>query len=514
MTDGPFSRIHFFQGFFTTEDDWNEAERYHVEKRKLHNRYFHAPGVVPGHADELRVTGRGRGDLSVEVGAGYAIDSNGHDILVPEKQIRTIDKGDFKLPGTLYLVLRYVEELDDFRVNKRNPDYQGHARIAEGYKLEFTNIEPTSEVEIARVFLTKDARRITDAADAMNPGENEIDLRYVRHAGVAGARLSPMLMWRLNEAIQQEKQILAHLARVKKIISAQDAFHAVITLEMLLKTSFVDHSNIWDLLQTVTSLEWDVVNEVDTRVPDLSAAKEFAAFKKNVDILRGLVVERRRTDEGLEKVIAYLMKSCEALSVLLTVVRSEAIEVTAMADAPQTGAVLEGGIAFEDIKKRSEPFTESLVVDGKEWKLVDMIDVLEADSEEAHEFAIKEAKDTWRTRQKLRYPDGTVIEDKGIAHEGGWCEFKVKNLTAHKDLVIIRRMDYVHGDYQAEIHVNNQRLDRILDCKGDDRKYRWRNWPFVIPAQHISTDTIHVKQVMLTADRDINMFRYWFYQPK
>ena len=31
-----YKRINFFKGFLTTESDWNEAEKYHVEKRKLH----------------------------------------------------------------------------------------------------------------------------------------------------------------------------------------------------------------------------------------------------------------------------------------------------------------------------------------------------------------------------------------------------------------------------------------------------------------------------------------------
>jgi hypothetical protein len=206
-------------------------------------------------------------------------------------------------------------------------------------------------------------------------------------------------------------------------------------------------------------------------------------------------------------------------------IRPDVIEVKAMdgaIQAPTVGqapagasgaAVIEGGMTFEDIKVYSGEFTASLIVDGKEWRLVDMIAVLDPDSEKIHDFQIKEAEDTYRTRQKLRYPDGTVIEDTGIAHEGGYSEFKVKGLTPHQDVVMIRRMDFVRGDYQAEIHVNGQRLDRVLDCRGEDRKFRWRNWPYVIPAQHISTNQITVKQVMLTADRDINMFRYWFYQP-
>src|SRR5687768_15440743 len=114
MGQAPFKRINFFKGFLTTEQDWNDAERYHVEKRKLHNRMFHAPGIVPANGDECRVTSRGRGDLSVEIGSGYAIDGQGNDILVPEKQIKTINPGDFKLPQMIYVVLRYSEDFTDF----------------------------------------------------------------------------------------------------------------------------------------------------------------------------------------------------------------------------------------------------------------------------------------------------------------------------------------------------------------------------------------------------------------
>ena len=58
-----FKRINFFKGFLTTEHDWNDAERYHLEKRKLHNRLCHAPGVVSGYAGELRVNARARRSL-------------------------------------------------------------------------------------------------------------------------------------------------------------------------------------------------------------------------------------------------------------------------------------------------------------------------------------------------------------------------------------------------------------------------------------------------------------------
>ena len=44
-----YKRINFFKGFLTTEKDWNDAEKYHIDKRMLHNRLFHSPGVAMGY---------------------------------------------------------------------------------------------------------------------------------------------------------------------------------------------------------------------------------------------------------------------------------------------------------------------------------------------------------------------------------------------------------------------------------------------------------------------------------
>jgi hypothetical protein len=134
-------------------------------------------------------------------------------------------------------------------------------------------------------------------------------------------------------------------------------------------------------------------------------------------------------------------------------------------------------------------------------------------SEEAHSLAIHDAKDAYRSRQKLKYPDGTVIEDVGRAHVGGNTTYTVKNLTPGKELAVVRRMDYVYGDYELEFIVDGKSAG-ICSCAGTDRVHRWRNWPYVIPGELVGKATVQVKQVANTAERDINMFRYWFYQPK
>ena len=124
-------RINFFKGFLTTEKDWNDAERYHIDKRMLHNRMMHAPGVVMGQAGDLKVAARARGDLSVEILPGYGIDGAGHDLHLTDTVIKTINPEEFRLPQTIYFVLRYYEELTDFIAYKENLEYKGHRRVLE-----------------------------------------------------------------------------------------------------------------------------------------------------------------------------------------------------------------------------------------------------------------------------------------------------------------------------------------------------------------------------------------------
>ena len=151
--------------------------------------------------------------------------------------------------------------------------------------------------------------------------------------------------------------------------------------------------------------------------------------------------------------------------------------------------------------------------DGLTWVLVDEIKILDNDSESKHAFNIKEARDSYRSRQKLKYPDGTVLEGVGRAHVGGYAEFKVLNITAGRPVVVLRRMDYVYGDYELELGVNGKKVG-VVSCVGTDRVHRWRNWPALIAAENVTDANLIIRQQSITAGRDINMFHIWVYQPK
>jgi hypothetical protein len=160
-----------------------------------------------------------------------------------------------------------------------------------------------------------------------------------------------------------------------------------------------------------------------------------------------------------------------------------------------------------------EPSAMSLAEDRPGvWRLVDEIDLLDAESEARHALELRDATQTYRSRQKLRYPDGTVLEDLGRAHVDGYAKYKVANVTPGRPLAIVRRIDWVYGDHELEI-VANGRSAGVSSVAGTDRVNRWRNWPFIVAGRFVNDTTVTIKQVALTDYCDINMFHYWFYQP-
>ncbi len=503
-----FKRINFFKGFLTTEKDWNDAERYHIDKRRLHNRMMHSPGVILGYQGDLRVQARARGDLAVEVQPGYAIDGMGNDLMIFDATIRNINLEEFKLPQTIYIVLRYYEELTDFIAYKENLEYKGHRRVLESCRIELSQTEPDigREVELARIYLEKGVNRVRDARDPASPAANEIDHRYVQRGGLAGSMLPGFLRLKLETLLNLVRRAGIEYTR-RGVVAGHDVVQACNTALMLVYANLVDLRNVFDMFKLLVDCEGELSLDVDVHHPIIAQKKEFSEYRRQVEILRGLLGENKNNMEAFQNLLAYQAKTAE-------------IALSAVADfkpvivAPEEKK--EEKVAnindWEGVKVMPQPKPQ-MDLEGITWVLVDEVEILNKESEDKHIFTIKEAKDSYRSRQKLKYPDGTTVEDTGRAHVDGYSEFKLLNISPNKPIVILRRMDYVYGDYEIEMSINGKKVS-VVSCVGTDRVHRWRNWPALIAAEHVKDGTLLVRQQSITAGRDINMFHIWIYQPK
>jgi hypothetical protein len=288
-----------------------------------------------------------------------------------------------------------------------------------------------------------------------------------------------------------------------RILSAGSVSQAMSSLDMLLRTNLVDERNLYDLFAAIFKLQDDLIEDVEGNYPQYSSKKEFASFKKHVELLQGMYQEGNFNQETLTNVLGYQRKSTENLQTIFggKVVKKKVEAASKTADEE----------LLEKIKVKSDDFGDIIEMDGVKLKRIDLVEVLNKRSEQDHKFRIVDASDKYRTRQKLKYPDGVIVEDIGLAYEGGYAEWEISNVAPNKDVFMFMRMDYVHGDWEAEIQVNGKKTGAMV-CKGDDRKFRWRNWPYKIPADYVSDTFLTIRQTPVTADRDINMFKLWFYQ--
>lgn len=286
------NRLNYFTGFFTTARDWNEGQDYHIQKRKLHNRRLHTPGIVAGEGADLRVAAAG--GLNVAVLPGAALDGQGNEIYLGEARVITIDPSLYTLPGTVYIRATFGEAQTHFVQNMETPQYSGYTRITEQPVIQVTAERPDNStgIELARIHLQPGGAAISEPSDPMNPLGNEIDRRYVVYAGSVG--LAPEKM-----PFALREQIIALMMRIRKdfaaldirfpVPSSADTRHGAMTVEMLARTDSITIGSLPGLMASLASCEMDIAQEIALKYPPVSLLVEYDRYSQRVaELLHGI----------------------------------------------------------------------------------------------------------------------------------------------------------------------------------------------------------------------------------
>ena len=207
-----FKRLNFFKGFFTTAEDWEQGQHYHMEKRKLHHRGLHTPGIIAGDGDELKVTIKATpgSDFVVQVGSGAAVDGEGNLLYLPGTHDLPVPLPP-NLPQIVYIYARYAEKDTDSQFNPEDPDYSGPTRVTEMPEINWSLDEPDNvdRLELARINLQPGVTAIADPTSGASLGPNEIDTRHAPRAGAADRRFGALF-----ERLQKLHEY--HLARQRR----------------------------------------------------------------------------------------------------------------------------------------------------------------------------------------------------------------------------------------------------------------------------------------------------------
>ena len=125
-----FKRLNFFTGFFTTAEDWLQGQQYHLEKRKLHLRGLHTPGIIPGDGEELKVTARRAGSRRAgrtRRGAG----PRGQPALPAAIRRSPHPPAGRPAQDRLRLCRSTLRTDTDIQFNVEYPEYSGPTRVSE-----------------------------------------------------------------------------------------------------------------------------------------------------------------------------------------------------------------------------------------------------------------------------------------------------------------------------------------------------------------------------------------------
>src|ERR1051325_6493678 len=123
-------RQQFFNGQRLFADDLQTLEAFNREMRWLHNKSLHQPGIGNGFA----VSGK-KGDREVTIGPGYAIDREGHEIVLIRDQIEAVPPTAGESDGTpaLYdLTVSYLDQdLEEAETREGICNQRGAVRLRE-----------------------------------------------------------------------------------------------------------------------------------------------------------------------------------------------------------------------------------------------------------------------------------------------------------------------------------------------------------------------------------------------
>lgn len=213
MQNYPARRVKAYDGMAVTAAVWETAHDFHRQLLEVHTSFAHGVGVLHG----LEVIAGEPADRQIYIQPGIAIDPLGRTIILPEQRAYDLRAAE----GMIYVVLTYGESAPRSDASQAGDDAPRF--VYQEYVLEaLLGLPSTPYVELARIRRQGAGGAVRNAANSVQPGVNEIDLRYrtevnahqpkqVRMAiATATGRQTSQLQGTLNLA-QHLKRVNTHL---------------------------------------------------------------------------------------------------------------------------------------------------------------------------------------------------------------------------------------------------------------------------------------------------------------
>jgi hypothetical protein len=462
-----FRRANFFPGLQAGPAYWNSLEDYHFAKEMLYNSLFHGFGVVEGYLDSLQVQAEKTkgGLLTLLVSRGAAIDGEGRPLFLYEPQALVLDPRKFKLPCSVYLVIRYEERFEDFYRSAENADIEGYKKRLETAKpcIVAEIREPELEIELARVYLAEEEggalSEIKNNDEFCDPGPNTLDYRFVPWVRRARKGLSVYLENFLAQILDYTRGVGASGHEALPLACLRNLQTTALTAKMIVLGCGVFFDDVIHLVRPLFDLDHQILFEIAEHERRRPEEGRQWTVKSSYEASRAAMYEfgdRLKSYAGSYEELGLILKAHEAV----------------MKGLRQTLITKE--ISGEDIKYISYAMPHILLYGEERYTLVDSLHLDSSESLAAHDFQLLCASHPSTSNEAFFYPDGRLVHDTVKRWIGGTMRARLLNIIKGRKLMIIRRTDIHQGNYPVQVSLDGGK-PRILDIEGSDTRHRWRN---------------------------------------
>jgi len=498
-----FKRANFFPGLQVGPAYWNGVEDYHFAKELLYNKLFHGFGVVGGFLDSLQVQAEKTkgGLITLLIARGVALDGLGRPLFLYEPQLLVLDPKKFKLPATVYVVIRFEERLDEYFQNKDNPDLQGYQKRLETVKLDIVAEirEPALEIELARIQLVEGEgggiQEISNNEDFTDPGANTLDYRFVPYASRVKKGVSSYLLKFLVELLDYTLTVAASGHEVLPLPSLRNLQTSAMTAKMIVQCAGISFEDVIYLVTPLFDFDHQILFEISEYEREHEEKGRLYTSKNAYEIARTAMYELgdrlKSYSESYEK-IDLILKSHRAV----------------MENLKQV--LITNEISDDDIKYISYTMPHVLLFGEDRYTLVDTVSLGSRESVESHKVEFVDCAHPSTSNEAFYYPDGVLVHDTVKRWIGGSMQFHLRNIIRGRKTLIIRRTDIHQGNYSVEVSIEGAET-KSLDVDGADTKQRWRNLFVIYDEGEIKDNTAIVKFGIGEKGRD-NSGSIWVYQ--
>ncbi|BAZ41863.1 hypothetical protein NIES4101_78310 [Calothrix sp. NIES-4101] len=174
----PLQRLQVTDGLLLTANLWRQAHEYHRQRQNIYYQSLHQAGIVWGLGVHVinppeDIAGQYKDRRWLQIQPGLAIDGKGNPIIVPQPLVfRIASEAPAKGSLTVYIVVNYVDP--DKLHNQSDRQF-----VQETFRIDEKTTPPNgTEVELCRILLTPGEVELVNALDVLQPGINNLDLRY------------------------------------------------------------------------------------------------------------------------------------------------------------------------------------------------------------------------------------------------------------------------------------------------------------------------------------------------